>query len=98
MQAKGPLEPHYSKPDGRPLAYASRVLTASESTYAQFQKELLAIEISTEKLHQYTYVRSVTVESDLKPIETILAKLLISASKSVQKIVLRLQPCDLDVG
>ena len=39
--------------DGRPLAYASRALTAAD----------------TERFHQYTYGRSVIVESDHKPLE-----------------------------
>ena len=50
--------------DGRPLAYASRALTAADRNYAQIEKELLAIVFSTERFHQYTYGRSVIVESD----------------------------------
>jgi len=83
--------------NGRPLAYASRALTAAERNYAQIEKELLAIVFSTERFHQYTYGRLVIVESDHKPLETILAKLLVSAPKRLQRMILRLQRYDLDV-
>ena len=55
--------------DGRPLAYGSRALTATEWNYAQKEKELLAIVFSTERFHQYTYGRSIIVESDHKPLQ-----------------------------
>ena len=77
--------------DGRPLAYASRALTAAERNYAQIEKELLAIVFSTERFHQYTYGRLVIVESDHKPLEAILTKPLVSAPKRLQRIILRLQ-------
>ena len=83
--------------DGRPLAYASRALTSAERNYAQIEKELLAIVFATERFHQYTYGRSVIVESDHKPLEAILAKPLVSAPKRLQKMILRLQRYDLDV-
>ena len=83
--------------DGRPLAYASRALTAAERKYAQIKKELLAIVFSTERFHQYTYGRSVIVESDHKPLEAILAKPLVSAPKRLQRMILRLQRYGLDV-
>ena len=73
--------------DGRPLAYASRALTAAEKNYTQIKKELLAIVFSTERFHQYTYGRSLIVESDHKPLETILAKPLGSAPKRLQRMI-----------
>jgi len=83
--------------DGRPLAYATRALTAAERNYAQIEKELLSIVFLTERFHQYMYGRSVIVESDHKPLETILAKPLVSAPKRLQRMILRLQRYDLDV-
>ena len=85
--------------DGRPMAYASRALTAAERNYAQIEKELglLAIVFSTERSHQYTYGRSDVVESDHKPLESILAKPLVFTPKRQQRMILRQQRYDLDV-
>ena len=47
--------------DGRPIAYASRVLTDVESRYAQIEKEMLALTYGLEKFNQYTFSRHVTV-------------------------------------
>ena len=58
--------------EGRPLAYASRALTSAERNYAQIEKKLLAIIFVAEHFHQYTYRRPVKVDSDHKPLETIL--------------------------
>uniref|UniRef100_A0AAQ4NZT5 Gypsy retrotransposon integrase-like protein 1 n=1 Tax=Gasterosteus aculeatus aculeatus TaxID=481459 RepID=A0AAQ4NZT5_GASAC len=50
-----------------------------------------------EKFHQYTYGRKVTVQSDHKPLETIVRKPLLSAPKRLQSMMLRIQKYDLDV-
>ena len=39
----------------KPIAYASRALTDTETRYAQIEKEMLAIVFSLEKFHQYTF-------------------------------------------
>ena len=39
-----------------PLAYAWRSLTMSEQDYCQMEKELLSVQFTLEKFHQYTYV------------------------------------------
>src|SRR5271163_1412632 len=43
--------------DDRPVAYASRALTANEINYAQIEKELLAIVFGMKKFHTYLYGR-----------------------------------------
>ena len=59
-------------PNGRPIAYASRALTETETRYAQIEKEMLAIAFSLEKFHRLSSDGSVQVESDHKPLEAIL--------------------------
>ena len=76
---------------GQPIAYASRSLTSTEQQYAQIEKEMLAIVYGTEKFEQYVYGRQVKVETDHKPIESIMKKNLLSAPKRLQRMLLRLQ-------
>ena len=70
--------------EGKPIAYASRALTTTETNYAQIEKELLAIVFGVERFHQYTYGRKVVVDSDHKPLETIFGKPLVSAPRRLQ--------------
>ena len=78
----------------RPVAYASRSLTDAESRYAQIEKELLAVQFTLERFHQYIYGKKVTVESDHKPLEAIVKKALTSAPPRLQSILLRMQKYD----
>ena len=47
--------------NGKPLAYASRALTDTESLYTIIEKEMLVIVYALEKWHQFTYGRPVVV-------------------------------------
>jgi hypothetical protein len=77
--------------NGKPVAYASRAMTECEQRYAQIEKELLAVVFSFERFHQYTYGQHVMVESDHKPLETIVKKSLAAAPPRLQRMLLRLQ-------
>ena len=83
---------------GKPLAYASRALsTTDEVGYAQIEKECLAIVFSLERFHQYTFGRKTIVNTDHKPIETIVKKPLCKALKRIQGMLLRLLQYDIVV-
>ena len=82
---------------GRPNAYISRALTETEQRYAQIEKEMLAIVFSLEKFHQYTYGRHVKIQSDHKPLESILQKPLACTPRRLQGMMLRLQKYDYEV-
>lgn len=82
---------------GKPVAFASRALTKTERGYAQIEKEFLAMVFGMEKFHQYTYGHKVTVQSDHKPLESIVRKPLLSAPKRLQGMMLRIQKYDVEV-
>lgn len=69
----------------------------TEKGYAQIEKECLAIVFGMEKFHQYTYGRRVNIQSDHKPLETIIRKPLMNAPKRLQRMLLRLQKYDINV-
>ena len=83
--------------NGRPIEYASRALTETEKRYAQIEKEMLAIVFSLERFNQYTFGRHVKVESDHKPLESILLKPLSRAPRRLQSMMMRLQKYDFTV-
>lgn len=60
---------------GRPIHFGSRSMTITEESYAQVEKELLAICFATSKLHNYIYGHGcVTVFTDHLPLVSILSK------------------------
>ena len=60
--------------NGKPIGYASRALTSTETRYAQIEKECLAIVFALEPFHQYTFGRRTIVHSDHKSLEIIVKK------------------------
>ena len=73
--------------NGQPVAYASRVLTPTETRYAQIEKELLAIVFACEHFEAYTYGQDiVNIETDHQPLEAIPQQ-----CTKPQRILLRLQ-------
>ena len=80
--------------EGRPICYASKALTATETKYAQIEKEMLAIVFGLRRFHTYTFGRHTTVLSDHKPLEIISKKPLESAPKRIQGMMLKTQMYD----
>lgn len=75
------------------VAYASRALSPTEQKYAQIEKEMLAVVFGCEKFHKLLYGRqNFTVESDHKPLESILKKAIHKAPLRIQRMMLKLQP------
>lgn len=73
--------------------YASRALTQTEQQYGQIEKELLAVVFGIERFNKYTYGRKVLVKCDHKALKIIHKKLLTSAQKHLQHMLLRLKKC-----
>ena len=83
--------------DGNPKALASKVLTGTDTRYANIERELLAVLYSCERFHAYLFGRLFVVESDHNPLESIHLKHLTSAPPRLQKMLLRLQQYDLKI-
>ena len=83
--------------ENKPIAFASKALTDTESRYANIERELLAVVYGCERFHTYLYGRHFTTESDHKPLESIHLKHLTAAPPRLQRMLLRLQPYDLTI-
>ena len=83
---------------GQPVAFASRALAPAEGRYAQIEKELLSVVFACERFDTYLYGRVIVhVKTDHQPLEVICKKDLASAPKRFQRMLLRLQPYNIDV-
>ena len=56
------------------MAFASRALTYVEQNYSQIEKEMLAICFACSKFHQHIYGKCTDVQTDHRPVESILRK------------------------
>ena len=82
--------------EGKPIEYASRSPTSTESRWAQIEKELLSVIYGLERFDQYTFGRRVIIQNDHKPIGTILKKPLSQAPRRLQALILRLHRYDVE--
>ena len=83
--------------DGKPVAFASKSLSDAETRYANIERELLAVVFGCERFHTYVYGNKFQVDSDHKPLEMITRKPLKLAPPRLQRMLLRLQPYDVEV-
>ena len=72
----------------RPVAFASRSLSAAEKNYSQVEKETLACIFAVKRFHSYLYGRKFTLTTDHKPLLTLLGEhkpILHQASARIQR-------------
>ena len=85
----------------RPVAYASRSLTATEMKYAQIEREALAIVFGCEHFHTYLFGRSFELETDHRPLEYLFQPKVLPSGKPpparIERWILRLQEYDFTV-
>lgn len=77
---------------GRPIAYASRALTAAEKNYPSIGREAAAIRFACKKYHNYIYGKQLDIETDHKPLETIFKKSIMHAPMRLQQILWDILP------
>ena len=58
----------------QPVAFASKALTETQMRYAQIEKEMLAIVFGCVKFHQNIFGKTITEQTDHKPLESIMNK------------------------
>ena len=82
----------------RPLAYASRTITETESRYAPIEKEALSLTWACEKFSSFVLGRKFQLYTDHKPLVEIMGSKPISdLSARLQRFRLRLQTFDYEV-
>ena len=67
-------------------------LSDAETRYANIEREMLAVVFGCERFHTYVFGKSVTIESDHRPLEMIHLKNLSAAPQRLQRMLLRIQP------
>ena len=75
--------------DGHPVYFASKAVTQAERGYVAIELEALAASWSMEKFHHFFYASHFTLETDQKPLEVILSKLLNSTTPRFQRLLIR---------
>ena len=64
----------------RPVFYASKTLTATESNYSNIEREMLGVVFSVLHFKHFTYGREVHIITNHKPLITLFAKNLATTS------------------
>ena len=77
--------------------YVSRALAETQQKYSNIEKELLAIVFVLKRLNHYTFGRTITVQSDHQPLQSIWKKSIVSASPRLQRLLLRLAHYDINI-
>lgn len=81
----------------RPVAFASKALSSSQTNYSNIERETLALVFGVTRFHTYLFGKRFTVFTDHKPLEMIWAKPLTSAPPRLQKLLVKLQGYDMEV-
>ena len=76
----------------KPVYFASKALTEMQKGYVAIELESLAVAWMMEKFHHFLYGNEFILETDQKPLETILSKSLNQATPRLQRILIRTFP------
>ena len=76
----------------KPMYFASKALTEMQKGYVAIELESLAVTWVMEKFHHFLYGNEFTLETNQKPLETILSKSLNQATPRLQRIPIRTFP------
>ena len=74
---------------GHPVYFGSKALTHSQKGYVAIELEALAVSWAMEKIHHFLYATKFILETDQKPLDTILAKSLNAATPRLQRLLIK---------
>ena len=74
----------------RPVFYASKTLTATESNYSNIEHEMLGVIFSVLHFKHFTYGREVHIITDHKPLITLFAKNLATTSPRLSRMLIKI--------
>ena len=77
--------------EGRPVYFASRAMTVTETRYAMVVKELLAVRYALKRFHYFIFPKPVTVFTDHKPLVNIISKALDDVPLRLQRMLMDIQ-------
>lgn len=77
--------------DGQPVEFAFEKFTETQRTYAQREKEQLAIQFGMQNFHHYVHGSQVLVENDHKPLVGQVDKPIDPCTPRIQRMRLQLQ-------
>ena len=75
--------------DQKPVYFASKALTETQSGYVAIEIEVFSCGLAMEKFHHFLYASHFILETDQKPLEAILSKSLNQATPWLQRILIR---------
>ena len=78
--------------DQKLVYFASKALTEAHREYVAIELESLAVAWVMEKFHHFLYTNHFIIETDQKPLETILSKSINQATPRLQHILIRTFP------
>ena len=76
----------------RPIAFASKALTDTETRYSNIEREFLAVVYGLERFHEFVFGREIRIETDHRPLVSIVKKNLANVSPRLARMLLRTQP------
>ena len=75
--------------DGNPVYYASRTLSKAEKNYQNLERECMAAVWGMEKFHYFLYGRHFVLQTDQKPLVSILKKHMTDVTPRMQRLCIR---------
>ena len=81
----------------RPISYASKTLSSTESNYSNIERELLGLLFAVTHFKHFTYGRLVYIITDHKPLVLLFRKSLVDSSPRLTRVLIQLLDYTLDV-